>query len=143
MWQVEKIRRGRAGLRGSPPAFDSRAVGQSSNGIYPGSRNESTFILVRQAMCVRSAGFRVRVAWLWAETVIRLPAIRLFQAGGIGHIMLRDLDTKILCKLPERLKNDPQVREEAGRLVLEAVASRAIAALAHSRPSGIPSVHQL
>jgi uncharacterized protein DUF1214 len=42
---------------------------------------------------------------------------------------LEQLDSQILARLPDRLRNDPQVRQEAGRLLLEAVASRSIAAL--------------
>ena len=42
---------------------------------------------------------------------------------------IEDLDSTIIARLPERLKNDPQVREEAGRLLLEAVASETISAI--------------
>jgi hypothetical protein len=42
---------------------------------------------------------------------------------------LEQLDSQILSRLPERLRNDPQVRQEAGRLLLEAVAAESIAAL--------------
>jgi hypothetical protein len=42
---------------------------------------------------------------------------------------IEDLDSTIIARLPERLKNDPQVREEAGRLLLEAVASESISAI--------------
>ncbi len=42
---------------------------------------------------------------------------------------VEDLDSKIISRLPERLRNDPQVREEAGRLLLEAVASETISAI--------------
>lgn len=42
---------------------------------------------------------------------------------------VEDLDSTIIARLPERLRNDPQVREEAGRLLLEAVASQSISAI--------------
>jgi hypothetical protein len=42
---------------------------------------------------------------------------------------LEQLDTKIISRLPDRLRNDPQTRQEAGRLLLEAVASKTVAAL--------------
>lgn len=42
---------------------------------------------------------------------------------------VEDLDKEIIARLPERLRNDPQVREEAGRLLLEAVASESISAI--------------
>ncbi len=42
---------------------------------------------------------------------------------------LRQLGNEMLAKLPERLRNDPQVQQEAGRLLLEAVASKTIDAL--------------
>ena len=42
---------------------------------------------------------------------------------------LHQLGSEILAKLPERLRNNPQVQEEAGRLLLEAVAAHAIEAI--------------
>ncbi len=42
---------------------------------------------------------------------------------------LEDLDKEIVARLPERLRSDPQVREEAGRLLLDAVASESISAI--------------
>ena len=53
------------------------------------------------------------------------------------------LDAKIIARLPERLKNDPQVREEAGRLLLEAVASESIAAIGAdpSHPVFLPAIN--
>jgi hypothetical protein len=43
---------------------------------------------------------------------------------------LRDLPDRVLAKLPEDQRNDPQVRAEVGRLALSAVASATIDALA-------------
>jgi len=37
--------------------------------------------------------------------------------------------SQILSRLPERLRNDPQVRQDAGCVLLEAVASKSFAAL--------------
>lgn len=42
---------------------------------------------------------------------------------------VEDLDKEIIARLPERLRNDPQVRKEAGRLLLEVVASESISAI--------------
>ncbi len=39
---------------------------------------------------------------------------------------LRMLDTEVLAKLPENVRNDPQARQEAGRLLLEALAARTL-----------------
>jgi hypothetical protein len=56
---------------------------------------------------------------------------------------LEQLDSQILSRLPERLRNDPQVRQEAGRLLLEAVASKSIAALGDDvdHPVFLPSIN--
>ena len=42
---------------------------------------------------------------------------------------LHQLGSKMMAKLPERLRNDPQVQQEAGRLLLEAVAAKTIEAI--------------
>jgi hypothetical protein len=42
---------------------------------------------------------------------------------------LRQLGDEMIAKLPERLRNDPQVQQEAGRLLLEAVAAKTIDAI--------------
>jgi hypothetical protein len=56
---------------------------------------------------------------------------------------LEQLDSQILSRLPERLRNDPQVRQEAGRLLLEAVASKSISALGDDadHPVFLPSIN--
>lgn len=56
---------------------------------------------------------------------------------------LEELDTQILARLPERIRNDPQVRQEAGRLLLEAVASESISALGAdvNHPVFLPSIN--
>lgn len=56
---------------------------------------------------------------------------------------LEQLDSQILSRLPERLRNDSQVRQEAGRLLLEAVASKSIAALGDDvdHPVFLPSIN--
>jgi hypothetical protein len=43
---------------------------------------------------------------------------------------LRDLPDRVLSRLPEAQRNDPQIREEVGRLALSAVAAATIDALA-------------
>jgi hypothetical protein len=52
-----------------------------------------------------------------------------FPAWDSFAVELRQLGDKMMAKLPERLRNDPQVQQEAGRLLLEAVASRTIDAI--------------
>lgn len=42
---------------------------------------------------------------------------------------LNQLGKKAIAKLPERLRNDPQVRQEVGRLLLEALAAKSIEAI--------------
>jgi hypothetical protein len=42
---------------------------------------------------------------------------------------LRRLGDQMIARLPERLRNDPQVQQEAGRLLLEAVAAQSIQAI--------------
>jgi hypothetical protein len=56
---------------------------------------------------------------------------------------IEDLGSTIIARLPERLKNDPQVREEAGRLLLEAVASESISAIGADRdhPVFLPAIN--
>jgi hypothetical protein len=49
-----------------------------------------------------------------------------FPAWDSFAVELRKLGDEMMAKLPERLRNDPQVQQEAGRLLLEAVASRTI-----------------
>jgi hypothetical protein len=56
---------------------------------------------------------------------------------------LRQLGPKILAKLPERLRNNPQVQQEAGRLLLEAVAAKTIEAIGSDgdHPVFLPSLN--
>jgi hypothetical protein len=56
---------------------------------------------------------------------------------------LAQLDERLLAQLPERLRNDPQIREEAGRLLIGAVASQSIAALGADadHPAFLPSLN--
>jgi len=42
---------------------------------------------------------------------------------------LRQQGMRMMAKLPERLRNDPQVQQEAGRLLLEALAARTLDAI--------------
>lgn len=76
------------------------------------------------------------------------PAPAAADAGAIPGwkqwtSQLEQLDSQILARLPERLRNDPQVRQEAGRLLLEAVASRSIAALGDDvdHPVFLPAIN--
>ncbi len=58
------------------------------------------------------------------------------EAGSLisawNHMLdgLRDLAPQIIEKLPEHLRDDPQTQQEAGRLLLAAMATRGIAAVA-------------
>jgi hypothetical protein len=56
---------------------------------------------------------------------------------------VEDLDTEIVARLPERLRNDPQVKEEAGRLLLEAVTSESISAIGAdpNHPVFLPAIN--
>lgn len=56
---------------------------------------------------------------------------------------LAQLDERLLAQLPERLRNDPQIRQEAGRLLIGAVASQSIAALGADadHPAFLPSLN--
>lgn len=55
---------------------------------------------------------------------------------------LRDLPEKILARLPEAQRNDPQIQQEVGRLALSAVASATIDALTSDgdHPAFIPQI---
>lgn len=56
---------------------------------------------------------------------------------------LRDLGPKMLAKLPPRLRDDPQVQQEVGRLMLAAVAARSLDAIAADgdHPMFLPSLN--
>lgn len=58
---------------------------------------------------------------------------------------IRDLPDRMLAKLPEAQRNDPQIRAEIGRLALEAVTSSAIDTLAGDgdHPTFIPQINQV
>jgi hypothetical protein len=52
-----------------------------------------------------------------------------FPAWDSFAVELRQLGDEMMAKLPDRLRNDPQVQQEAGRLLLEAVAAKTIEAI--------------
>jgi hypothetical protein len=56
---------------------------------------------------------------------------------------LRQIGHQMIAKLPDRLRDDPQVRQEAGRLLLEALASRTIAAISAdgNHPMFLPTMN--
>jgi hypothetical protein len=56
---------------------------------------------------------------------------------------LEQLDAELIDSLPDRLRDDPQIRQEAGRLLLEAVASETISALGQDadHPVFLPSIN--
>jgi hypothetical protein len=66
-----------------------------------------------------------------------------FPAWGSFAEELRQLGPKMLAKLPDRLRNDPQVQQEAGRLLLEAVAAKTIEAISSDgdHPVFLPSLN--
>lgn len=57
---------------------------------------------------------------------------------------LRDLPDRVLAKLPESMQNDPQVQQEVGRLMLEALASSTLDAIGGdgNYPSFLPTIGQ-
>ncbi len=71
-----------------------------------------------------------------APTTTTVPGWTDFLDG------LRDLPEKILARLPEGQRNDPQIRQEAARLALSAVASATIDALASDgdHPVFVPQI---
>ena len=58
---------------------------------------------------------------------------------------LRGLPERMLAKLPEDMRNDPQVRAEVGRVALEALASSSIEALGAdpNAPTFLPAIGQV
>ncbi|MCJ2188522.1 DUF1214 domain-containing protein [Novosphingobium beihaiensis] len=58
---------------------------------------------------------------------------------------LRDLPARMLAKLPEDMRQDPQVRAEIGRIALDALASSSIAALGADpkAPVFLPAIGQV
>lgn len=58
---------------------------------------------------------------------------------------LRGLPERMLAKLPEAMRNDPQIRAEIGRIALEAVASSSIEALGSDpmAPTFLPAIGQV
>jgi hypothetical protein len=58
--------------------------------------------------------------------------------GKLSH-----LDEHLLAQLPERLRNDPQIRQDAGRLLIGAVAAQSIAVLGadQDHPVFLPSLN--
>jgi hypothetical protein len=56
---------------------------------------------------------------------------------------LRALAPKMLAKLPPEMQDDPQIRQELARLMLESLASGAIGAISHDpdRPVFLPSIN--
>jgi hypothetical protein len=58
---------------------------------------------------------------------------------------LRDLPNRMLARLPESMQSDPQVRQEIGRLALEALASSALDAIGGDGdyPAFLPQLGQL
>lgn len=71
------------------------------------------------------------------------PAGPSFAAWDTFAEELRQLGPKMLAKLPDRLRNDPQVQQEAGRLLLEAVAAKTIEAIGSDgdHPIFLPSLN--
>jgi len=58
---------------------------------------------------------------------------------------LRTLPDRMIAKLPERLQNDPQVRQEVGRVALEAIASMTLEAIGGDgdAPQFLPTIGQV
>lgn len=66
-----------------------------------------------------------------------------FAAWNSFADQLKELGNQMLAKLPERMRNDPQVQQEAGRLLLEAVAAKTIDAIASDgdHPVFVPALN--
>jgi hypothetical protein len=58
---------------------------------------------------------------------------------------LRDLPDRMLAKLPEPMRSDPQIKQEAARLALEAISSQSLDALGSDgdHPQFLPSIGQI
>jgi hypothetical protein len=98
---------------------------------------------------IRGVGYvLLSVLWSCAPHVLRAenePVAGDDSIPGWKHWtrQVEDLDARIIAKLPERLKHDPQVKEEAGRLLLEAIASESIAAIGadSNHPVFLPAIN--
>ncbi|WP_299695363.1 hypothetical protein [Hydrocarboniphaga sp.] len=73
---------------------------------------------------------------------IKLPAVAGWNEFVDG---LRGLPERMLAKLPESMRNDPQVQQEVGRLMLESLASSTLDAIGGDGdfPSFLPVIGQL
>jgi hypothetical protein len=73
----------------------------------------------------------------------KMPPASLIPAWNSFVDGLRDLAPRMLAKLPERLRNDPQAQQEIGRLMLEALAARTIETIAADgdHPMFLPSLN--
>jgi hypothetical protein len=60
-----------------------------------------------------------------------------FAAWDAFADQLRSLGDQLVAHLPERLRDDPQVRQEAGRVLLEAVAAETIQATPGQREEAL------
>lgn len=95
---------------------------------------------MRSGAALAGAALLVRVAAMipLGPGVKAAPAAPDSPAGGTGTVPgwtafldgLRDLPDRVLARLPADQRNDPQIRQEVGRLALSAVAAAAIDALA-------------
>jgi hypothetical protein len=99
------------------------------------------------------AGRSVKLLGLAAVALAALPLAARAQAvpaspveGWDGFVdSLRDLPARMLEKLPEAMRQDPQIRAEIGRIALEAVASSSIEALGSdpAAPVFLPAIGQV
>jgi hypothetical protein len=67
-----------------------------------------------------------------AEAALASPAaapIASFPAWDHFTEELRQAGIRVIAKLPERLRNNPQIQQEVGRLLLEATAARTLEAI--------------
>ena len=101
-----------------------------------------------QAILSRCAGLALAISALcsapaaYAQSGVSTPA----TTPGWGEFVdqLRDLPARILAKLPEDRRNDPQIQQEVGRLALEALAARSLEAISADveNPVFLPSLNQ-
>jgi hypothetical protein len=97
--------------------------------------------------CALAAGVSLQAATAWAAPFPPgAPAAGPTVAGWDELVeSLRTLPAQMLARLPEAERNDPQVRQEVGRLALEALTSSALDAIGGDgdHPVFLPQIGQV
>lgn len=102
-------------------------------------------LLPQLATAVLLAGTMLSATAVAAASVPNAPTVPEVPGWGELVASLRDLPQRILAKLPEPLRNDPRIRQEAARLALEALTSQGLDALGADgdHPVFLPSIGQV